>query len=93
MNREIKIGDRTAVFSVTGVYANLTIQSDSLPVILADEIDRFQDITVEEIINLYDKNWYILIHHHDLKEMELLEIVCKAMRVVYNVEMSGPKSL
>lgn len=87
MKRVIKFGERFAIINIDANRALLTIEGTSLPVILADTLDRIQDVSITDVC-LMDNNAYNIRIIHKLQRGELLDAVCETITQVYDVDAS-----
>lgn len=82
MKREIKFGERSALLHNGEKCAKIYIDEPTLPVALADCLNKEQGIDVTEV-SKHEKGSCIRMFH-ELTGGEILGIVCDAIGEVYN---------
>lgn len=82
MKREIKFGERSALLHTGEKYAQIYIDEPTLPVALADCLNKEPGIDVTTV-SKHEKGTYICMLH-ERTGGEILGIVCDAIEEVYN---------
>lgn len=86
MKREITFGKHSALIHSGENYAKLYIGEPTLPVALADTINKEQRIDVTDVSK--HKDYSCIRMFHELTAGELIDIICSAIGAVYNSDTS-----